>query len=107
MTHRRLRVEPEAEAELREAAAWYEAQREGLGGAFMSEIEAVLARVRRRPEMFPVHPALSSARRARAKRFPYVVVFLLREGDVFVLAFPHERHDPRALAVTLHARGGT
>ena len=38
-------VEPVAQAEFEEAAAWYERQREGLGLEFVDEIDRTLSRI--------------------------------------------------------------
>ncbi len=46
-------VEPVAQAEFAEAAAWYEGEREGLGLEFISEIERTLARIARQPSSPP------------------------------------------------------
>jgi toxin ParE1/3/4 len=46
-----LVFEPEVEAEVDEAYAWYERQREGLGEEFMVEVQAVLDRIQRNPEL--------------------------------------------------------
>lgn len=40
---------PEARLEYREAAAFYESRRVGLGAAFTREIEAVIEQILRRP----------------------------------------------------------
>jgi hypothetical protein len=44
-----LRLDPQAEAEIREAAAWYEAQRAGLGQEFISAVNSAVARIRKHP----------------------------------------------------------
>lgn len=64
---RRLIIRPEAEADLREAYAWYEEQRPGLGDEFLRAVDDCLAAIRRYPMMHPlVH---REARRALARRF--------------------------------------
>lgn len=40
----------EAELEASDAAIWYENQREGLGGDFLTELRAVLDQVRQAPQ---------------------------------------------------------
>jgi plasmid stabilization system protein ParE len=49
----RLELHPEARAELRRAALWYDEQRPGLGDEFLSEISASLDRVSDAPESYP------------------------------------------------------
>jgi len=49
----RFLVEPEAEAELHEAFAWYEGRVPGLGSEFMRAVRAAFSAIRRNPEQFP------------------------------------------------------
>ena len=58
----RLELHPEARAELRSAALWYEERRPGLGDEFISAISASLDRSQRRPRILP-----GMARRARGR----------------------------------------
>ncbi|HEV2946785.1 MAG TPA: type II toxin-antitoxin system RelE/ParE family toxin [Gemmataceae bacterium] len=44
----------DAEAELREALAYYERQRMGLSGEFLREFEAALTRVRENPQAYAI-----------------------------------------------------
>jgi hypothetical protein len=43
----RFRSEPEASAELEDAAVWYESQRPGLGVEFLHAVDATLDRIAR------------------------------------------------------------
>src|SRR5437016_4418836 len=52
----RVELHPEARAEFRSAALWYEEQREGLGTEFISEIASALDRISRTPESSPPWP---------------------------------------------------
>ncbi|HEX2568090.1 MAG TPA: type II toxin-antitoxin system RelE/ParE family toxin [Polyangia bacterium] len=89
---RRLVLRPEARAEIEEAALWYEEQRLGLSDGYISELEAVLHRVREAPLHFP--EVESHVRRAPLHRFPYAVYFLLEEQAVVVVAVLHVRRNP-------------
>jgi hypothetical protein len=51
----RLIVRPKAEADLAEAARWYEARRLTLGGQFLDEINRTLVALAACPERRPVH----------------------------------------------------
>ena len=88
---------PEVPDELAEAALWYEARRQGLGTEFLSEVETVLPLIRRRPRSFPllrdVDPMLE-IRWALLPRFPYALVFLVREEELRVLAVAHAKRRP-------------
>ena len=67
----RLRLNPEAEADLVEAFAWYEGQRPGLGSEFFAEVAQVLQRIEDTPLQHAV--VQEDTRRAIVRRFPYAV----------------------------------
>ncbi len=88
----RLRIEPEAEADIEQAFAWYESQRVGLGDEFLLSLEAVLAAADRSPESFPVVD--HGLRRALMRRFPFGVFFTLEVESTIVLGVLHAKRDP-------------
>ena len=89
----RLFVRDEAAADIEAAAEWYEERRSGLGGEFLRAVRAALAGVARQPLRFPA--ARGEVRRARVRRFPYVIFFVPALERVVVLAVLHGRRDPR------------
>ena len=87
-----LRVRPEAEGDLEDAAGWYEVQRSGLGHEFLTEIYKCMQRIVDRPMQFPeVHRGI---RRALAHRFPFGVFFRIDSERIVVLAVMHASRDP-------------
>ena len=93
----KLRTLPAAELESAQAAIWYEAQREGAGAEFLAEVDAALDRIRANPASMPAledYTGPHELRRCRLRRFPYVVQFVLRRGDVLVLAVVHAHRRP-------------
>ena len=86
-------VRDAATADLAEAAEWYEQRRVGLGGEFLRAARALLAGIGRTPRHFSV--ARGDVRRARVRRFPYVVYFIPEPTRVVVVAVLHGRRDPR------------
>jgi toxin ParE1/3/4 len=89
----RLVLRPQAEAELLDTRDWYEEQRPGLGGAFATEVDMVLARIVQGPLAYPrVH---GETRRARVRRFPYAIYFHARAEEIVVLGMIHGRRHPR------------
>jgi toxin ParE1/3/4 len=48
-----IRLRPEAEKDIEDAAFWYENQREGLGSQFLDEILHTLKSVTQQPSLFP------------------------------------------------------
>jgi hypothetical protein len=49
-----VRLRPEAELDLAEAAEWYEEQRPGLGQEFLDEVLATFSTIAERPSMFAI-----------------------------------------------------
>jgi plasmid stabilization system protein ParE len=88
-----LRVEPEAEAEAEEAAAWYDIRNPGLGEEFLRSFEAVLNRIQRNPKAYGT--VYRSVRRATLRRFPYNVFYTVLKDEVVVVACIHGKRDPR------------
>ncbi|MGE0606408.1 MAG: type II toxin-antitoxin system RelE/ParE family toxin [Pirellulales bacterium] len=87
-----LIVSPEAEDDLNEAYAWYEARRTGLGGDFLSRVDACIQIICRSPE---IHPCVQAEyRRALVRRFPFAVFFEAVSNTVTVYAVFHTSRDP-------------
>jgi hypothetical protein len=87
----------EAEDELIEAQNWYETQRSGLGQEFRSAIEEAMERLFKAPlAASPIVnlPLSISARRVLVKRFPYSIVFIDHDEDLWVVAFAHQHRRP-------------
>jgi plasmid stabilization system protein ParE len=93
---RKLHVDPEAEGEAEEAAAWYEDRQAGLGAAFLATFRQVLERIETRPESNPPVPDLDlepSVRSASMKPYPYRVVYVPEGKRLRVISVIHERRD--------------
>lgn len=88
----KLVVRREAEVDIEEAAFWYEAERQGLGDRFASELSVLFARITESPHQFPL--VEEGARRGLLHRFPYSVYFLLEDETATVLAVIHQRRHP-------------
>ena len=84
-----------ARAEMDEAIAWYEYQREGLGLEFTTEIDTHLQRIANNPQQFP--QTRGQIRRAVLQRFPYTIHFLDETNRIVVLAIFHVKRNPRVL----------
>jgi toxin ParE1/3/4 len=94
----RVALHPEARAEIREAALWYDEQRPGLGEEFVAAVSSTLDRIGQLPSSFPTWPAVPVTpvpiRRAMTKRFPYALAFELHPEHVAVLAVAHMKRRP-------------
>src|SRR2546425_9628278 len=89
----RLLLEPEAQADLAEAFAWYEEQRTGLGSEFLAEVAHVLDSIERGPEQHAI--VRGQTRRALVRRFPYAVFYVVDPELVAVTRVMHRRRGPR------------
>jgi plasmid stabilization system protein ParE len=85
-------LEPEAERDITEAAAWYNAQRPGLGTDFMTEARRTMALVESGPERFP--RVADEIRRILLHRFPYGLYYVIDPEVVAVIACVHGRRHP-------------
>ncbi len=88
-----LRVQPNAEADLRDAWQWYENLEPGLGDEFLRAVEACFERIQCLPDLFPI--VHRNARQALLRRFPYRVIYVIREPWIDVIAVFHARRNPR------------
>lgn len=88
-----IRFTEAARAELIEAHGWYEAEAPGLGHRFRAEIDSVVERMADNPRQFPM--VFKTLRRARAKKFPYALFFLVEPEALLVVACFHSSRDPR------------
>ena len=87
-----IRLRPEAEQDLADAAAWYETQVSGLGHRFLDEMLATFASVSETPMIYPV--VHRSTRRALMHRFPFGVYYRVEQTEVVVLAVMHGSRNP-------------
>jgi hypothetical protein len=93
----RVIVLDDAEDELIEAQNWYDRQRPGLGNEFRTAIEEAIERLIKAPlaasPIVDLSPSIG-ARRVLVKRFPYSIVFIIHEEDIWVVAFAHQHRRP-------------
>ena len=92
-----LRLEPEASAELEDAAAWDESQEPGLGMEFLQTVEASLERIIQWPHLgrrVPGMPDDIPSYRVPLNRFPYHIVYLDWDSVIRIVALAHDRREP-------------
>jgi plasmid stabilization system protein ParE len=89
----RFIVRPAAEADIEEAALWYELRSLGLGAEFLRAVDVCFEQIRRSPKSF--QQIYKSARRARIRRFPYVAYFVSTATGIQIVACMHTKRDPR------------
>lgn len=98
----KLHVTPEAEAELAEAAAWYDSHSENLRIRFLKEYRRVVALIMEFPEAWAIFA--DDFRALRLHRFPYRVVYLPSVDKVEIYAVLHLHRDPQAVIKLLSER---
>lgn len=95
-----MRVEllAEAEAELDDAAAWYDERREGLGDEFLLGAHDALLVISEAPESWPRRPGsparIPPIRRFVLPRFPYSIAYQTYPNFISVLAIVHGSRRP-------------
>ena len=90
---RRILFRPEAQAELIEAAEWYEVRGAGLGTEFLRALDATIANIARHPSANTV--IFGEVRRALLRRFPYSVIYALPDDEILIVACIHGKRDPK------------
>ncbi len=85
-------LRPEASRDAEEVRDYLEAERAGLGQAFLDQLHEVLGRIGAMPESYGV--AWRNVRAARLRRFTYVVYYRIHDDRVEVLALMHGGRDP-------------
>jgi plasmid stabilization system protein ParE len=91
---RRVILKADAEADLKEAVAWYNGQRKGLGKQFNRAVRATLTQLAKVAE---AHAKIyGDVRQARVAGFQhYVVHYIVEPAQVTVFSVFHTSRDPR------------
>lgn len=92
-----VRILPEAEEELYQAALWYEDREQGVGLRFLSAYDQARRRIEERADRLPhleTLPPGRNIRRTFLHRFPFMVVVELFADEVVILAVAHSSQKP-------------
>ena len=81
-----------AQIELDEAIQYYNYEVPGLGIEFLNEVIKTLDRIGDYPEAW--HPCSKRTRRCQVRRFPYGVIYQLRDGEILVVAISNLHRKP-------------
>ena len=88
-----IAIHADAETEVREGIAYYEARRPGLGRKFRLSFEAVVDLIRGCPEAAAVLDARGT-RKQRFQGFPYTVYYVDMEDSLWIAAVAHQKRRP-------------
>jgi len=83
---------PTAEAELRDAVAYYNEQCAGLGFDLAAEIRRTIGRILRFPSAWT--KLSPRTHRCLANRFPYAVVYQFTDDQILIVAVMHLKRKP-------------
>ena len=89
----RVYLRPEAEADIEEAAAWYEKQCDGLGGEFLDAVLSVFETISENPNIYPI--VHRHTRRSLIHRFPFGIYYRIEEESIVVVAVMHGSRHPK------------
>ena len=88
-------IRPEAENDLKEAFLWYETNREGLGYDFLLHFNAGVNFLERNANIFKTE--YKGIRKYLIKRFPYKIIYLMKNEIVIIVAVIHVKRNPGLL----------
>jgi plasmid stabilization system protein ParE len=89
---RNIRFHEEARIEFLDQVAYYEEARVGLGDRFYLEVEIAVARAGRMPGLGS--PYKYGTKRMYPKKFPFSIIYVVRELELVILAVAHFRRKP-------------
>lgn len=88
----RLEIDDEALAEAAEAREYYSAIQPALGRDFAERLDRSMARILAQPLLWPAFTGRT--RRYLMDRFPYAVVYRIKDDAIRVLAVMHQHRRP-------------
>lgn len=81
-----------AETEIDEAVEYYNRELDGLGAQFLVDLRDAIERVARLPHAW--HKLSERTRRCRLRRFPYGIIYQIRQDCILVVAVAHLHRKP-------------
>ena len=87
-----LSVHETAEAEINEAADFYDIESPGLGSVFIDEIQRAIKNIVDFPDAAPL--LRGRVRKRIMAKFPYSLVYSVRRDEIRVLAVAHHKRRP-------------
>ncbi|MDP2792818.1 MAG: type II toxin-antitoxin system RelE/ParE family toxin [Sulfurisoma sp.] len=88
----KIEFHPEALAEFRDAAAYYEKHQPVLGSRFINAVESAIAHIKESPTSWRI--VEDDVRRYLTKVFPYAVLYSIEDGYILIVAVMHCRREP-------------
>jgi hypothetical protein len=86
---------PEAVEELKASVFFYENQKPGLGGRFITNVEKALERIQKHPSAWSLSSTTKSpVRRYFLAGFPFGLIYKVNNGDIRIMAVMHLSRKP-------------
>lgn len=89
---RSVRFHPAAVEDAEAAVAWYAERSPAIADRFLQEFERLMDLISGSPERFQASDR--GTRRALFRRFPYSIVFRMKDATIEVLAVAHAKRRP-------------
>jgi plasmid stabilization system protein ParE len=87
-----LTYHPDAEAELVEAARFYEGRSPGLGDRFLGEFDAAITEIQASPGLWPA--VEGDLRCHTMRRFPFGIYYRIQGDELRILVVKHHSRHP-------------
>ena len=87
-----VRLSDEAVEESRAAFAWYRERNPRAAAQFLFELDQAIESIAAYPDAWP--PYLDGTRRKLFRRFPFALVYRMREERLQIIAVAHQRRRP-------------
>jgi ubiquinone biosynthesis protein UbiJ len=87
-----VRFHPDADAEMVDAAVWYESRQDDLGKRFLIAVQDALNKIEVNPDLYP--SVEGDVRRCLTTTFPFGVMFRVKQDVIAVMAIMHLHRDP-------------
>ncbi len=87
-----ITIHEAAEAEINEAADFYDIESPGLGTVFIDEIQRAIENMINHPEAYQL--IRGRVRRTLLNKFPYSLIYSVRTNEIRILAVAHQKRRP-------------
>jgi toxin ParE1/3/4 len=92
MSPRRRAIDPQARAEIREAARWYGKRSPQARADFLLAVSDAFVHIIRAPQRWPI--GSYGTRRFVLGRFPFSIVYLEEPSLIYIVAVAHHKRKP-------------
>ena len=87
-------ISPFAHDDEYDAYEWYEQAKKGLGEEFLAELEMAYEKIARQPNLFGFIDERKILRDYLLPRFPFVIVYRVKDDTVEVITVHHTKKHP-------------